>query len=220
MTTPATPVLLNLSSNIGANTLTALQQSCLQQALTNIAPTFPGPDNASNGNTDSDESLAREWIASLYAIVAGVGGSVSGIQARAFSTNAAPVSPGAAAAIGASVSVTPGLTGKLKVRVTGVVENNDSSGAAHPFTLSVNSGASAGGAALFTQDVIRPVGAAAPNPRTATTALVVDLDKLSPPTVFPVGTAVQINAIVLGSASATLTIAAAGLQLEVEEALT
>jgi len=220
MTTPATPILLNLSSNIGANTLTSLQQTALQQALTAIASTFPGPDNVSNGTTDTDEPLAREWIASLYAIVAGVGGSVSGIQARAFSTNAAPVAPGAAVAIGASVTVTPGITGKMKVRITGVVENNDSSGSAHPFTLSVNTGAAAGGAALFTQDVIRPTGAANPNPGTQTTALVVDLDKLAVPFVAPVGVALQINAIVLGSASNTLNIAAGGLQLEVEEALT
>jgi hypothetical protein len=218
MTTPATPILLNLSSNIGANTLTALQQSALQQALINIAPTFPGPDNVANGLTDLDESLAREWIAALYAITLGVGGTVTGIPARAFQANAAPVLPGAAVAIGASVTVTPGLTGKLKVRISGVVENNDSTAATHPFTLSVNTGAAAGGAALFTQDVIRPIGAANPNPGTATIALVVDLDKLAVPFVAPVGVALQVNAVVLGSASAALNIAALGLQLEVEEA--
>jgi hypothetical protein len=126
--------------------------------------------------------------------------------------------PGAAAAIGATVTVTPGISGRLKVRISGVVENNDSSGTVHPFTLSVNTGASAAGAALFTQDVIRPVGAANPTPGTATTALVVDLDKLAVPFLAPVGVPVQINAIVLGSASAALNIAALGLQLEVEEA--
>jgi hypothetical protein len=218
MTTPATAILLNLSSNIGANTLTALQQSALQQALVNIAPTFPGPDNASNGLTDGDESLAREWIAALYAITLGVGGAVSGIPARAFATNAAPVLPGAAIAIGATVTVTPGITGKMKVRISGVIENNDSSAASHPFTLSVNTGVAAAGAQLFTQDTLHPAGAANPNPGTDCFSLVVDLDKLATPFVAPVGTPLQINANVLGSGSAALNIATGGLQLEVEEA--
>lgn len=216
MTTPATAILLNLSSNIGANTLTALQQSALQQALVAIAPTFPGPDETTNGLTNGDESLAREWIAALYAITLGVGGAVTGILARAYATNAAPVLPGAAIAIGASVTVTPGLTGKLKVRISGVIENNDSSAATHPFTLSVNTGAAAAGAQLATQDVLHPVGSTSPG--TDCFAFVVDLDKLATPFVATVGTPIQINANVLGSGSAALNIAAGGLQLEVEEA--
>jgi hypothetical protein len=219
MTTPATPILLNLAANIGANTLTALQQSCLQQALNNIAATFPGPDDTANGLTDTDEPLAREWIAALYAITLGVS-AVSGSLARAFSTNAAPVLPGAAIAIGTSATLTPGVTGRLKVRISGVIENNDSSAAAHPFTLSINTGLTAGttGTQLFTQDVMRPVGAANPNPGTDCFSLVVDLDKLAVPFIAPPGTPIQINANVLGSASASLNIAAGGLQLEVEEA--
>lgn len=216
MTTPATPILLNLASNIAANTLTALQQSALQQALLVIAPTFPGPDEQASGLTDFDEDLAREWIAALYAITLGTGGIVTGIPARAWATNAAPVAPAAAAAIASTVTVTPGITGKMKVRISGVVENTDSSGTQHPFTLSVNTGASASGASLITQTTLHPLGAVAPG--TATFALVVDLDKLAAPSVFPVGTPVQINAVVVGDGSGDLTIATGGCQLEVEEA--
>ena len=216
MTTSATPILLNLASNVAANTLTALQISALQQALLSIAPTFPGPDETAVSLPPPDESLAREWIAALYAITQGTGGTVSGVLARAWATNAAPLAPGAAVAIGVSVNVTPGLTGKLKARISGVVTNNDSTGAAHPFTLALNTGAAAGGAALITQAVYEPVGAG--TPAAAAVGLVVDLDKLTVPFVAPVGTPLQVNATILGSAFGGMTIPTGGLQLEVEEA--
>lgn len=58
-----------LATAIASNTLSALQQSSLVQALTVISPSFPSPDE-SGFTTPPDELLSREWIAALFAIVA------------------------------------------------------------------------------------------------------------------------------------------------------
>ena len=67
--------LVDLLNAVNTNTLTALQQAALSQALTAIIPTFPTPDELANAMPPPDEDNAREWIAALYAIQAeGSGG--------------------------------------------------------------------------------------------------------------------------------------------------
>jgi hypothetical protein len=230
----------NLTANILANTLTTLQQNALAQALVAISPTFPTPDETSDGIPVPEEALAREWMAALYAIQAGAGvlpptvpvTQVTGTApivvtptagapvvsltppARAFGVSGA-LTLNAGAQIAASATLTPTVSGKLKVRISGVVSNADTSAAQHPITLSVADNAAS--PALETQAVQRSTQAGA-SPSTTHIGLVVDLDHASTPTTFPVGTPVTINAVLVGDGTGELSIAAGGVQIEVEEA--
>lgn len=71
--------LLDLLARIQSNTLTALQQSALAEALTVIAPVFPVPDEAGSVNSTAEEPLAREWMAALYTINGEGAGGVPGM---------------------------------------------------------------------------------------------------------------------------------------------
>jgi hypothetical protein len=74
--------LTNLRAAIATNTLTALQQAALTQALDAIIPTFPVPDFEGVALPPPDEADAREWIAALYAIQSeGGGGGGGGVAA-------------------------------------------------------------------------------------------------------------------------------------------
>jgi hypothetical protein len=70
--------LVNLRAAIATNTLNALQQGALTQALDAIIPTFPEPDPSGVAQPPPDEDDSREWIAALYTIQA-AGGSGGGV---------------------------------------------------------------------------------------------------------------------------------------------
>jgi hypothetical protein len=69
--------LQDLSNRIASNTLTGLQQAALVQALAILIPTFPSPDELSNGIPPTEEVLARDWIAPLYTLQAEASGGAS-----------------------------------------------------------------------------------------------------------------------------------------------
>ncbi len=231
----------NLTANILANTLTATQQAILAQALIAISPTFPAPDETADGIPVPEEALAREWMAALYAIQSGAGAivptmpvtQVTGtapivvtpstpnpnvsltLPARGFA-NGSALTLSAAAQIVASVTLTPVVSGKLKVRVSGVVDNQDTSNTQRPLVVTI--AANAATPALETSDTMRSTAAQA-SPSTMQFALVVDLDHASTPTTFPLGTPVTINVCLTGEGTGQLSTHAGGVQLEVEEAL-
>ena len=122
------------------------------------------------------------------------------------------------ATIAASVTLTPVLTGRLAVRLTGVVNSTDTVNP-HNFTISISHGASATPADYTTNStyvvtqVLEGFGDAEPF------AVVVDLDKLAAPVVAPVGSPFQVNACFTADANGSVEILAHGLQLEVTEML-
>jgi hypothetical protein len=65
--------LLDLRARIVSNTLTVAQQGALAAALDEIEPTFPTPDELANSIPQFEESLSRDWYASLYSIALGGG---------------------------------------------------------------------------------------------------------------------------------------------------
>jgi hypothetical protein len=201
-------------ADVQANHLTAGQQAAIVSALTVISPEFPDPDEYGNSIPITEESLARLWMAVLYTINGEPIVPPTSL-ARNFENSPAPVTLSAVAQVIAGVSVTPQQTGKLKVRISGVVQNADTSATIRPVTISV----AANGAtpALETQQVFHP-SAATSQPFGMPFSLVVDLDKASTPTTFPLGTPVTINACAIGDASGELSIPAGALQISVEEA--
>jgi hypothetical protein len=117
----SSPQLLALQSAINTNTLSAGQQAALSEALDAIIPFFPVPDELSNSIPATEPLLAREWIASLYAIQAGVGGPVV-TPARVVTPTEetilpAPFQPGALGKVLLVADVTPTRTGLLLVSV-------------------------------------------------------------------------------------------------------
>lgn len=82
--------LQDLRNRIASNTLTGPQQAALDTALDVLIPLFPTPDELSNSIPQTEENLAREWIAPLYTLQAqaGPGGSVLPTTAIAFFVNA------------------------------------------------------------------------------------------------------------------------------------
>jgi hypothetical protein len=69
--------LLALQNAINTNTLTLAQQAALSNALSEIIPTFPEPDEISNSIPFDEEALARDWMAALYAVA--IAGGSSGV---------------------------------------------------------------------------------------------------------------------------------------------
>jgi len=69
--------LLNLQNAINTNTLSLAQQAALSNALAEIIPTFPSPDEISNSIPFDEEALARDWMAALYAVA--IAGGSSGV---------------------------------------------------------------------------------------------------------------------------------------------
>ena len=228
-----------LTAHILANTLTTAEQNILAQALIAISPTFPSPDDFGNALPPPDESDAREWICALYAIQAGgpappvptmpvttvtgtapitsTGGTTPAIglitPARGYAVSGALVLS-AAAQIAASVTITPKVSGKLKVRISGVFTNTDTSATQRPLSISVRTGATV----YQTQATIEST-AAGGSPSTMSASFVVDLDAATTtPTTFPLGTPVEIDAVAIGEVNGLIHLAAGGLQLEVEEA--
>jgi hypothetical protein len=237
-----TAALDALISDIAANTLTATQQGALISALSVISPVFPSPDGLSDSIPLSEEALARLWITVLYtingeAVVSpptlvneilatapvvvtpspGVGEVTISITepARGFENSPAAVTLSGGSQAIAGVTVTPRTSGKLKVRISGVVQNADTSNTIRPVTLSV--AANGVTPALETLTTFHPAPATSA-PFGTPFSLVVDLDQAQTPTTFPLDTPVLINAVAVGDASGQLSIPIRGLQLEVEEA--
>lgn len=211
--------LVTLTNNILANTLTTLEKACLAQALELISPTFPTPDEIANGIPQPEEDLARQWMAALYAISAGETPPVppGTVPARAYAVSGA-LTLNAGIQTAADVTLTPIVSGRLKVRISGVIENSDSSATQHPITVTVNAGAGT----LASQVVFHGTSSGA-GAGTTPFSFVVDLDKTAAPTVpaglvAPLGVPMTINAALQGDASGDLSVLAGGLQLEVEEA--
>ena len=178
------------ASRIAANTLTTADQNALLEALDGISPTFPTPDQTSNGIPQSEEGLARLWMAVLYAINAeGVPVPPVGAPITAFALSAethfvnGPV-------IAAHKTVTPMASGKFRLLLTGGVQNESDTG-----PVRVRVGFGHGATAVF--DFEGGEGEASNNSGEGATnvSCAVDLDQLSPPIVFDVGTPVQLNAL-------------------------
>lgn len=67
--------LQDLSTRIASNTLTGPQQAALTTALAFLIPTFPSPDDLSDGMpSEPEEILARTWMAALYTLQAEASG--------------------------------------------------------------------------------------------------------------------------------------------------
>ena len=83
--------LQDLRNRIASNTLTGPQQAALDTALDVLIPLFPTPDELSNSIPQTEELLAREWIAPLYSLQAqaGPGGGVLPTTEIAFFINPA-----------------------------------------------------------------------------------------------------------------------------------
>jgi hypothetical protein len=120
--------------------------------------------------------------------------------------------------IAALVNVTPTITGKYTVWVTGIVDNADSGQIAHPVVLSVSHGSG-----VTTADFTQPTYTAiAPGGAVLTTfplACVVAIDKVPATVVLAVGTPTTINVVLTGDASGKLTIPANGVQIFALEAV-
>ena len=146
--------------------------------------------------------------------VTGVTGPVSTLPNRSYGTNVSLVTLTASPIVIASATLTPVVTGKIKISITGVGQNLDSVGTLRPITLSVTDGTNT----LQTQSTVRFAGAAAPG-ISATLAIVVDSDlAVTTPTTYALGTPITINAVATGDASGNLTISARGMQIEIQEA--
>lgn len=116
------------------------------------------------------------------------------------------------AIIVAQATITPRVTGKLRVIITGTVNNTD--GVAVSLITTVSQGVSST-PALYTQGTAETPA----SPDSGTVALVVDLDKTASPTVFPVGTPVNINAVLQAGVGNVIVVPAHGVQIEVQERL-
>jgi hypothetical protein len=115
------PALVALKNAINTNTLDAAQRGALSTALDLLIPEFPTPDELSNSIPETEETLARDWIAALYTIQAGGGTPVNAL-ARVVSPTVitpwpVPFQPGVAGKILFVADITPEVTGELLVSV-------------------------------------------------------------------------------------------------------
>jgi hypothetical protein len=172
-----------------------------------VALTTPGPTNLTQVPTSDGGQLS---------VIGETINVPTGVPVRGFGqSGASPIVLTAAAQIVASVTVTPGATGKLTVFVSGVVDNNDSGATRRPVTLSLSSG-NATTPAIFTQATLEPAGANTGGAG-STLSMAIPLDIVSGLS-FLVGVPVQINCNALGDASGQLVIPANGVQIYVAEA--
>lgn len=154
-----------------------------------------------------------EWVAFEFGAAAATAPIV---LARGWNDNAGIVIlPSATPTIVVSKSITPTATGKIRVTITGVVENNGETGS----NATLNVGISHGVAAT-PEDYVQAPGFGIFVPATATGAqplafaLTVDLDAIA--IVFPLATPVQINAS-LTATSNPLTIRPHACELSLQE---
>lgn len=116
-----------------------------------------------------------------------------------------------------SITVVSAVSGIYRCTITGVVQNTDSSGVAHPFTVAV--GDSAVGL-LYAQQTMGRVNQAVGGTDGFTTfSLVVDLDSIGSSSVVftPIGTSATLEALVLGDNTGDMSIPINGIQFSVQE---
>jgi hypothetical protein len=170
--------------------------------------------SAEGGPLTVGELLLRKAISLALFATSSVASTVTTILAamftadRVFVTNAAPVAAPDGTTTIAVTGFVPRTTGFAQVIVTGVVTNTtDESEGTAQLVLVVNA------VPVYTQAPMRLQGSSQ-----QTMALVVNLDELTPPFVLPLNAVSNINAelVVTGG---DMSIAAQGVQLEVEEKL-
>ena len=129
--------------------------------------------------------------------------------------SASPVTLTAANKIIASATITPKLTGKLAVRIAGVVTNTDGA-SGHLFTMSMSHG---GAATPLDYSIPQMLCLSSGGDSIASMpwGIIVEYYNLAVPVIFPVGVAVQFNAVGLGDASTLLVVQQHGCQIEVTE---
>ena len=130
-------------------------------------------------------------------------------------TNGGAVTLTAASQIVASGSITPRVTGKIRVVVTGTVDNNDSSTTSHPIVLTVSTGAGTTPVAQ-TSGTMRATQAGSTN-GTNTVAMVVDLDRATAPITAALNAPFQVNACLTGDATGHLSVGLHNLQIALQE---
>lgn len=236
--------LISLQSAINTNTLSASQQAALSAALDQIIPTFPTPGDGGAVTFDNEPALARDWMASLYAIAFAGGGS----------TPVTLVNEILPAALPSPVTVTPnpgvgnvtlgfippsrngGANGSPQVltnapvdlvtlnivpeitgrfRVTITGVVANSDTVSHPFVLILNGNAGAGDFAMQQLPTLQVPPSTVGFPY----ALTVDCDKANVPHVFTIGALGAVIANLTGVGGGFLTIPAQGCVMTVEELL-
>jgi hypothetical protein len=108
-----------------------------------------------------------------------------------------------------SATLTPRVTGKLRVIVTGTFTNTASTPTSVALSLTIGSSA--------VETIYNQAPANAPASSGGWVSLIVDLDKLPSPPSTPVGRSVQVNAVLTAGAAGAITVAAHGVQIDVEE---
>jgi hypothetical protein len=138
------------------------------------------------------------------------------IPARGYGVSGAlTLNAGAQAA--ASLTITPLVSGKIKLRGTGLVRNTDSSPTLHPVIVSYTDSL---GNTLQTADTIQCTEVTGAGHNTQTVAFNVDSDHATTtPVTYALGVPVTLHMNLTGDASGDLSIVAGGIQFEVEEAL-
>lgn len=135
--------------------------------------------------------------------------------AHAWAQTVGDVAVSAALAIALSKSITPISTGKIAVRVTGVVQNTDSA-AIKSFTVGITTGTVGTGTARYSQLAQQIEVGSGGNPEGEAFCVNCQLDQLAAPFIALLGVPVQINATVIGSATGVV-VPSGGLQLDLQE---
>jgi hypothetical protein len=158
----------------------------------------------------------RRRLKRLENLVASFGGSGAPSLARAWGdATGFTVSQGGGAGIAAHATITPLSTGKLRVIITGSIQNDSDSGQAQ-YTVSISHGLAAT-PADYTSGIFE-IEDNGGGREYGSLSLVVDLDKIAAPVVFPAGTPVQINAVItVTSGGQAVQGAAHSVQIAIEE---
>lgn len=117
--------------------------------------------------------------------------------------------------VNATGTITPTNSGKIKVTVTGVLHNSDTSATQHPCVLNVSASA-VSGAANQSLDTFNGTPGAAAAGKTPF-SFVVDLDQATTPHTFALGEVVTVNVNLTGDASGDLSVVANGVVADVQE---
>jgi hypothetical protein len=135
--------------------------------------------------------------------------------ARAWVTNAGAVSAPSSFTLVLTTTLTPTVSGKIRVSVTGFTSNNSSSTSVL-FSVYIN--AFGGNTADFTQFLGVSQGSGVSNPvNIVPVSYAYDYDKLSSPHIFTIGTPVTFNVFLNNFSASTVGLAINALQLEVQE---
>lgn len=121
----------------------------------------------------------------------------------------------AAPAIVATGPITPTNSGKLKVTLSGVLHNSDTSATQHPCTVNVSATASSGTATQSMDSFNGTPGAVGPGKTPF--SFVVDLDQATTPHTFTPGEVVTVAVNMTGDASGDLSVVLNGVVADVQE---